>query len=603
MWNVPEAAQSTMESPNKRLKPSNEGDDFMSLDVGNEDDGKYGYGNEDDEAEEHNPTANAPRGPKAQYQRDARFDRRNAQDRPRSKHALPGHEPWILVKTKFGRRFVHNTQTRESLWRIPEDVWPAVRDFDAWEKQQKEREENAKWAEQELQAMRQRSKAEEKNQRADAEEGRNSRRRSESLQREDEEAMMAELAAQAEHAEEQDAKDATETVEPQVGETGYDSEGSFEYVEVTDDEEGDDDGSEAGQGGLAEPAQPDDGTQDPAEPEDEGPVEFGEDDIAYQLAAMGADYGLDEGEYGSPPPEGWSEGAEGLPLSDEDAANLFKDLLDDHHISPYTPWEKLLLDESPTSILHDDRYTVLPTMKARRHVFDDWARAKAAQIQAARAQMEKLDPRIPYLALLADKASPKLYWPEFKRKFKKEPALLDRKLPDKEKEKLYRDHIARLKLPESARRADLIALLKSIPLRNLNSSTSLDALPQGFRGHLHSISLPPRSRDEVVGQYIESLPPPPDAGDISDEKTAEEQERLKREKVRRETALQERKKKVDEEMRKVEKEERFARKGLLEEERELSRAVVGAGTRKGLKAMLGAEGEEKEEGGGEGGGG
>ncbi|GAB1743505.1 hypothetical protein NU219Hw_g436t1 [Hortaea werneckii] len=593
-----------MESPNKRLKPSNEGDDFMSLDVGDGDDGKYGYGNEEHEAEaEHNPTANAPRGPKAQYQRDARFDRRNAQDRPRSKHALPGHEPWILVKTKFGRRFVHNTQTRESLWRIPDDVWPAVRDFDAWERQQKEREENAKWAEQELQAMRQQSKAEEKNQRADAEEGRNRRRRSESLQREDEEAMMAELAAQAEHAEEQDAKNATKTVEPQVGETGYDSEGSFEYVEVTDDEEGEDGGSEAGEGGLTEPARADDATPGPVEPEDEGPVEFGEDDIAYQLAAMGADYGLDEGEYGSPPPEGWSEGAEGLPLSDEDAANLFKDLLDDHHISPYTPWEKLLLDDaSPSSILHDDRYTALPTMKARRHVFDDWARTKAASIQAARAQMEKQDPRIPYLALLADKASPKLYWPEFKRKFKREPALTDRKLPDRDKEKLYRDHIARLKLPESSRKADLIGLLQSIPLRHLNNSTSLDQLSQPFLANLHSISLPPRTRDEVVRQYIASLPPPPDVGALSDEKAGEEEEKRRSEKLRREAALQERKRKVEEERRKVEKEERVARRGLAEEERELRQAVVGTGSRRGLKAMLGAEGEGME-GGGEGGGG
>ncbi|KAI7069755.1 hypothetical protein KC352_g42677, partial [Hortaea werneckii] len=315
--------------------------------------------------------------------------------------------------------------------------------------------------------------------------------------------------------------------------------------------------------------------------EDEGPVEFGEDDIAYQLAAMGADYGLDEGEYGSPPPEGWSEGAEGLPLSSEDAANLFKDLLDDHHISPYTPWEKLLQDEdSPTSILHDDRYTVLPNMKARRHVFDAWARAKAAQIQTARAQMEKQDPRIPYLALLAAHASPKLYWPEFKRRFKKDPALLDRKLADKDKEKLYRDHVARLKLPESTRRADLVALLKSLPLRVLNHSTTLDSLPQPFRAHLHSISLPPRTRDEVVRQYISALPPPPDAGESADEKTAEEQERWRREKARRVAALQERKRAVEEERRKVEKEERFARQGLLEEERGLRQADVGKGSRR-----------------------
>jgi len=54
-----------------------------------------------------------------------------------------------------------------------------------------EKAENAKWAEED---MRQKSKAGEN--RAANEEGRSRRRRSESLQREDEEAMMAELAAE-----------------------------------------------------------------------------------------------------------------------------------------------------------------------------------------------------------------------------------------------------------------------------------------------------------------------------------------------------------------------------------------------------------------------
>lgn len=83
-------------------------------------------------------------------------------------------------------------------------------------------------------------------------------------------------------------------------------------------------------------------------------------------------------------------------------------------------------------------------------------------------------------------------------------------------------------------------------------------------------------------------------GESADEKTAEEQERLKREKGRREAALRERQRKVEEERRKVEEEERFARMGLLEEERELRRAEVDKGSRRGLRAMLGAEGEEEE---------
>ena len=46
------------------------------------------------------------------------------------------------------------------------------------------------------------------------------------------------------------------------------------------------------------------------------PVEFDEDDIAYQLAAMGEDYGLDPGEYDDGGNGDLEEGAEGLPLTD-----------------------------------------------------------------------------------------------------------------------------------------------------------------------------------------------------------------------------------------------------------------------------------------------
>lgn len=569
-----------MELPNKRQKSSHEPVDseFVSLDVNESEGGKYGYGEENTISHADAPV-DAPNGPRAHSHRDARFDRRNAQDRPKSKHALPGYEPWVLVKTKFGRRFVHNTATKESFWHVPSDVWPAVKEFDAWEKAQAEKEANAKWAEEELKKMRDSSKAEQVNSKADAEERRSRRRRSESLQREDEEAMMAELAAQAEFAEEQDVMQVLKTVEPEAGEFGYDSEGSFEYVEVTDSEgeEGDKEDEPANADGEADA-------------EDEGPVEFGEDDIAYQLAAMGEDYGLDPGEYGEEPEEGWEEGAEGLALSDEDAANLFRDLLDDYRISPFTLWEKLIADESEASIMHDDRYTVLPNMKARRDVWDQWAKDKAAQLKEERAKMEKKDPRIPYLALLAEKATPKLYWPEFKRKYKREPEVNDRKLADKDRERLYRDHISRLKLPESTRKADLLTLLKSIPLRDINSATSIDSLPQTLLSHLHFISLTAAVRDRLLTQHIGALPPPPEAGDMSDEQRAED-EKKRAEKRKREDALAARQRQVDEERRRVEKEERFARRGLLEEERELQRAMA-VGNR-GLKAHLAADSDTR----------
>jgi len=602
-----------MESPHKRLKPSPPTDeqDFVPLggDDENEEDAedeKYGYGNENEEdaedekygygneKEHEQETAQnqAPRVHKARY-KDYRgqpwYDRKHAQDRPKSKHTLPGHEPWVLVKTKLGRRFVHNTQTRESFWRIPDQIYKAVREFEQFERSQKEKEQNAQWAEEELKKMREKSQAEKVNRNADAEEqGRARRRRSESLQREDEEAMMAELAAEAEDAEEQDAKDVVKTLEPLAGDVGYDSEGSYEYVEVTDSEgEGDDEG--------AQPAETS-GEAQPAElQEEEGPVEFGEDDIAYQLAAMGQDYRLDPGEYGNADQsyddnmqgeEGaWDEDMDGLPLSDADAANLFRDLLDDHRISPFTPWDRLIADDSASSILHDNRYTVPPNMKARKDVWTAWARDTAARVQAERALMEKKDPRIPYLAFLAEKATPKLYWPEFKRKFKREPEMLERKLAEKDREKLYREHIQRLKLPESARKADLLALLQSVSLRELNHETPVDAVPQAVLSHLHFISLPAAVRDSVVRQHIASLPTAPESdGDEGDDEQRADQNKKRVERKRREEALEERRRKVEEEKRRAEKEERFARRGLREEEMELQRAMqVGD---QGLRAHL-----------------
>ncbi|KAK3673965.1 hypothetical protein LTR78_006167 [Recurvomyces mirabilis] len=562
-----------MESPAKRLRPSPAGgDDFVSF---AEEDGagveRYGYGNEN-EQQLGAPTPDHEHHRHNGLHRDARFDRRNAEDRPKSKHALPGYEPWILVKTKLGRRFVHNQKTKESFWYVPKDVWPAVKEFDAWEKQQKEKAENARWAEEELKKMRESSKVEEINAKANAEEGTSRRRRSESLQREDEEAMMAELAAEAERAEEQDVKEVVEVVEHEVGDVGYDSDGSYEYVEVTDDEgavnEIDGDDAE-GQGEVV----PHD------EPEEEAPVEFGEDDIAWQLAAMGKEYGLDPEEYGDADLEDGMEDYEtddqGLAISDEDAANLFRDLLDDYHISPFTPWDKLISDESEASILNDDRYTVLPNMRARKEVWDVWTRDKAAQIKEERAKMEKLDPRIPYLAFLAEKANPKLYWPEFKRKFKREPELNDRKLSDKDREKLYRDHINRLKLQESTRKADLLTLLKTVPLRELNSFSTLDTLPQPLLSHLHFISLLAPTRDQIVRSHIRSLPAAPAPDDLTDDAKAEAERNLA-EKQRREAALAQRQRVVEEDRRRTEKEERYARGQLRDGERELERVTLGS---------------------------
>lgn len=305
-------------------------------------------------------------------------------DRPRTKHEIPGCKPWILVRTKLGRRFVHNPERNESFWKFPPDVMKAVVEYDRLEREMK--------LESKESSVLHGKEEEPPNSAAD---------------RADITSGPLPLAAQGQQDEPRDESD------------------EYEEVEVTDEEDDEEGVTKRRKTGNEEAEQP---------------IEFNEDDIAYQLAAMGRDYGLDPGEYGSIEGQELEEGAEGLPLSDEDASALFKDMLDDYRINPYNPWEKLI---DKVRIVEDDRYTVLPNMKARKEVWDEWSRERIQRLKERREQEEKKDPRIPYFAFLQAKATPKLYWPEFRRKYMKEPEMRNTKVSDKEREKWYREYINR----------------------------------------------------------------------------------------------------------------------------------------------------------------
>lgn len=304
-------------------------------------------------------------------------------DRPKSKHIIPGCTPWLLVKTKLGRRFVYNPEEGQSYWKFPTEVMKCLIEYDRAEREKKERGEPDE-------------KIEPEDERDSAFEERVST------------GVMGPVPA---------------TPNTNIPRAANDSDES-EEVEVTDEEDED---------SLHKRQKTDGDTE-------EGAVEFNEDDIAYQLAAMGQDYGLDPGEYGNEQDEDLEEGAEGLPLTEEDSQALFKDLLDDHHISPYKPWEKIIEEGQ---IIEDDRYTVLTNMKARKEAWGEWSRERIQCLKEQREQEEKKDPRILYLAFLQRNATPKLYWPEFRRKYKKEAAMRDVKFTDKEREKWYRDYINR----------------------------------------------------------------------------------------------------------------------------------------------------------------
>jgi hypothetical protein len=443
--------------------------------------------------------------------------RRERDDKPKHRQDIPNCAPWVLVRTKLGRRFVWNKDTNESFWKFPPNVMTAVVELDRKERERKER-----------------------------------RERGEPSDIEEEADAMAEIEAELAAAEEE-----IEIVEVD-GEEGMENDGEYEEVEVTDDES-----EEIGHASKRQRIE---------EPNGDQPREMGEDDLAWQLAQMeememGGDY---EDQYEDEEPA----------LSEEDCKALFKELLDDTRISPFTPWDKIL---ESGALYDDERYKALPNMTARKECFNEWSRDKAQFLKEEKAKAAKRDPRIPYLAFLDQHATPKLYWPEFRRKFKKEPELKDQKLSDKDKEKLYRDHIKRVGMRSSDLKSDLTALLRAQPLALLNRSTTLDSLPSAVLTDLRFISLPSSARDSMINTYISALPPAPKGVVYSAE---EEAERAKKwaERDRREKALADRERRVREEKRKQERDLAYGKGRLREEEVEIERAMIVG--KEGLKSYL-----------------
>ncbi|KAI3324439.1 hypothetical protein HD806DRAFT_68765 [Xylariaceae sp. AK1471] len=458
-------------------------------------------------------------------------------DKPKSKVAIPGCEPWILVYTKYGRRFAYNPVKNASYWRIPEKVMRGVLELDIKGIKEKAGGANP----------------------------------------EDANSPATANAREPETSQEDNAEEQVEL--------GSD----YEEVEVTDDEE------EAGAAGDegAQGVEADDDSLHPSKRQrteelaDDIPVEFNEDDIAYQLQAMGEDYGLDAGEYDDGNPDDWPEGAEGLPFSEADAKELFKDLLNDFGVNPYSPWDKLIEDGR---IVDDTRYTVLGTMKSRKEVWEDWSRERIRLLKEQRAKEEKKDPRIPYMAFLQQKATPKLYWPEFRRKYKKEDPMRDTSLNDRDREKWYREYINRLKLPQETLKKDLTSLLKEIPARALNNRTLLENLPSQVMADVRYISLDPKVRDPMLAAYVQSLGPPPEADEADEDEAAK---RAREERRKRDKALAERERAVAEEKRRLKRQLEFGKAALREEEMELEKAnQVG---KKGLQSQLLAAREKNTE--------
>ncbi|KAI9890505.1 MAG: hypothetical protein M1814_003844 [Vezdaea aestivalis] len=426
--------------------------------------------------------------------------RNHPRDRPRSKHIIPGCEPWLLIKTKMRRRFFYDPTQNKSFWKMPENIKSGVEEFDRREKGGPPK--NTAGA------------------------------------------------------------DRTAKV----------AQGDGDVADEDDDAEDDEQEAEE-----EDESEEEDDEESHKRPRTDAPREFNEDDIAYQLAAMGADNG--DADYYDYPDE---DGADGNALTSEEADALFCEMLSEYSLDPFMPWEQVIEE---TQVVHDERYVVLENKKQRRRVWGLWTEKERRRRRQLREEEELKkksgDPRAPYLAFLGKNATPKLYWPEFRRKHKKAEEMKEPSVSDKDKEKLYRELVAQLKKSTSSLKSDLIALLTSLPLKILNNQSSTTALPVEILTDLRWVAVDAKIRDPMVEAYIATLPGPPDV-DMEDAGEEDKPESSKQRRVRE--AMEAREREVEEERRQRAKEMHFAKQRMEMGERDLADAMrVGKG---GLRTQL-----------------
>ncbi|KAK9446520.1 uncharacterized protein V1518DRAFT_378590 [Limtongia smithiae] len=320
---------------------------------------------------------------------------------------------WLLVVTTRGRPFVHNPHTGATLWMPPEDVQAALERMKKDEivelvarcRGLKTGDVRARWLSSAPSTL------------ATATAG-----------------TTATAPAQTQTAPIYDDEDVSESelIEPDDAPV---STGIIRQRNRTPEEEsGESSSGDSDSDGSDGNDDSDDSDEEEEEQEENGAVEFDEDDIEYQLQAMLADQAPSDGLPGASDND---DNVEDAPTHDQRIAT-FKVLLADMSANPFSPWEA----EFP-KLAADSRYTSLHTTAERKHVFEEWAKMRAQELNAMREKEVPVSPEEQFEEFLRQFATPKLFYQEFKRKYRKETGFKESRLSDREKEKLYREYIAR----------------------------------------------------------------------------------------------------------------------------------------------------------------
>lgn len=143
-------------------------------------------------------------------------------------------------------------------------------------------------------------------------------------------------------------------------------------------------------------------------------------------------------------------------LSQEQKLAIFKEMLDSYNIDPYKPWESEL-----NLVLDDARYDVFDTNKQRSEAFDLWAKQKIANMKQEELTMKAqqtdsqddqfANPVSSFINYIKTNYNKRLLYIDFKRKHRKDSQFTDSELSDKDKEKLFRQFSTWMKKSEKDR--------------------------------------------------------------------------------------------------------------------------------------------------------
>lgn len=121
------------------------------------------------------------------------------------------------------------------------------------------------------------------------------------------------------------------------------------------------------------------------------------------------------------------------------------------NISPFAPW-----DQSLPLFINDPRYILLSSTKDRKEVYDEYCRDVGRQRRlnkgpavssstAGNAETKKADPEREYKALLReDVTSTRTRWEDWRKKWKKERRFYAFGRDDREREKVFKQHLKEL---------------------------------------------------------------------------------------------------------------------------------------------------------------